>query len=219
MSRIIILVVIFVVGVTISYFLMLPKEKSLKIYNPTDVNPELVDSMQQGKGIGHTIQAFSFTDQLGKAFGSKDLVGKIYVTEYFFTTCGTICPKMNAQMQRVQAAYSDDLGVQIVSITVDPETDTVAQLKTYADGHKANHKQWHFLTGKKEDLYRLARQSFFVLKPAEVQNQGDVGSDFIHTNYFVLVDKLGRIRGYYDGTDGQEVDRLIREISMLQEEK
>lgn len=219
MLRIIILVVIFIVGVTISYFMMRPDEKPLKVYNPTDVNPELVDSSLQGQGIGHTIQNFSFTDQLGKAFGSKELAGKIYVTEYFFTTCGTICPKMNAQMQRVQAAFNNDLSVQIVSITVDPETDTVAQMKQYADGHKANHQQWHFLTGPKEKLYQLARKSFFVLKPAEVRNQGDVGSDFIHTNYFVLVDKQSRIRGYYDGTNPKEVDRLIQEIGLLKEEK
>lgn len=219
MLRILLLVVIFIVGVTISYFMMREDEKPLKIYNPTDVNPELVDSLLQGKGIGHSIQSFSFTDQSGNSYGSQDLKGKIYVAEYFFTTCGTICPKMNAQMQRVQEAYQNDLGVQIVSLTVDPETDTVAQLKNYADGHKANPKQWHFLTGKKEDLYRLARQSFFVLKPAEARNQGDVGSDFIHTNYFVLVDGRGRIRGYYDGTDQHEVDRLIREIGILKDKK
>ena len=219
MLRIIILLVIFVAGITIAYFITKPGEKPLKIYNPNDVNPELVDSSLQGKGIGHSIQPFSFTDQLGKPFGSADLKGKIYVTEYFFTTCGTICPKMNAEMQRVQKSFKNDLGVQIVSITVDPETDTVAQMKRYADMHNANHQQWHFLTGPKDKLYQLARQSFFVLKPAEVRNQGDVGSDFIHTNYFVLVDKNARIRGYYDGTNPKDVDRLIKEIHQLQDEK
>lgn len=217
--RVVIVGVIFVIGVTIAYFITKPKEKPLKIYNPTDVNPELVDESVQGKGIGHRIQSFRLTDQLGKPFGSADLENKIYVTEYFFTTCGTICPKMNAEMQRVQQAFRNDLSVQIVSITVDPETDSVAQMKMYADGHKANHKQWHFLTGNKDELYRLARQSFFVLKPAEVRNQGDVGSDFIHTNYFVLVDGSARIRGYYDGTNSKEVDKLIGDITRLKAEK
>ena len=106
----------------------------------------------------------------------------------------------------------------MLSFTVDPENDTPAQLKRYAQLHKANPKTWHFLTGSKEQLYRLARKSFFVLKPAEVANQGDVGSDFIHTNNFVLVDKQRRIRGYYDGTSPADVDRLITDAKMLLEE-
>lgn len=216
--RIIFIAAIFIVGVITAYFITKPDEKSLKIYTPMDVNQELVDSTKQGIGINHTIQHFSFTDQLGKSFGSKELKGKIYVAEYFFTTCGTICPKMNAQMQRVQEAYNNQLDVQIISLTVDPETDTVAQMKMYADGHHANPKQWHFLTGDKDQLYRLARESFFVLKPAETRNQGDVGSDFIHTNYFVLVDEQSRIRGYYDGTNPKEVTQLIGDIQKLREE-
>jgi protein SCO1/2 len=179
----------------------------------------MVDKDLSRKGFGHTIQEFSFTDQSGKSYGSKDLKGKIYVAEYFFTTCGTICPVMNAEMQRVQQAFRGNDSFRILSFTVDPETDSVAQMKLYADGHGADPKQWHFLTGDKKDLYRLARRSFFVLKPAEAANQGDVGSDFIHTNYFVLVDTKKRIRGYYDGTDSKEVDKLIKDIQKLLEEK
>ena len=141
------------------------------------------------------------------------------MAEYFFTTCGTICPIMNMEMQRVQEAFNGNEGFKILSFTVDPETDSVAQMKNYADGHSADPKQWHFLTGEKKDLYQLARRSFFVLKPAEAENQGDVGSDFIHTNYFVLVDRQKRIRGYYDGTDSKEVDKLIEDIQKLMEEK
>ena len=218
--RVLIVALIFIVGVTIAYFLTKPSEdKPLKIYNPIDVEPEMVDQDLIRKGFGHTIQEFSFTDQSGEAYGSKDLKGKIYVAEYFFTTCGTICPKMNAEMQRVQQAFKGNDSFKILSFTVDPETDSVAQMKLYADGHGADPKQWHFLTGDKKDLYQLARRSFFVLKPAEAANQGDVGSDFIHTHYFVLVDTKKRIRGYYDGTSPKEVDKLIGDIKKLLEER
>jgi protein SCO1/2 len=91
-------------------------------------------------------------------------------------------------------------------------------MKRYANEHQADDNQWHFLTGKQEDLYALARKSFFVLKPSEAENQGDVGSDFIHTNNFVLVDKKMRIRGYYDGTSIKEVDKLIHDMEHLLEE-
>jgi protein SCO1/2 len=125
---------------------------------------------------------------------------------------------MNKQMQRVQQAYKGDKRIKILSFTVDPDTDTVEQMKRYAAQHGADDQQWHFLTGKKADLYALARKSFFVLKPAEAENQGDVGSDFIHTNNFVLVDQRMRIRGYYDGTSTEEVDKLIRDMQRLLDE-
>jgi protein SCO1 len=217
--RVFIIALIFISGVTVAYFLTKPGEKPLKVYNPIDVEAEMVDKDLSRKGYGHKIGEFSFTDQTGKTYGSKDLKGKIYVAEYFFTTCGTICPKMNAEMQRVQEAFKGKDEFKILSFTVDPQTDSVAQMKLYADGHGADPDQWHFLTGEKKDLYRLARRSFFVLKPAEAANQGDVGSDFIHTNYFVLVDAQKRIRGYYDGTCSKEVDKLIGDIGKLLEEK
>jgi protein SCO1/2 len=218
--RVLIVALIFVAGVIVAYFLTKPSDdKPLKIYNPIDLESEMVDKDLSRKGFGHRIQEFSFTDQNGKSYGSKDLKNKIYVAEYFFTTCGTICPIMNSEMRRVQAAFQGNEHFKILSFTVDPETDTVAQMKQYADGHGADPKQWHFLTGDKKDLYKLARRSFFVLKPAEAQNQGDVGSDFIHTNYFVLVDTKKQIRGYYDGTDTKEVDKLILDIQKLLKEK
>lgn len=217
--RVFILALIFIGGIIIAYQFLKPAEKQLKIFNPIDVEPEMVDSSLTRKGIGHTIQPFSFTDQSNKSFGSANLEGKIYVAEYFFTTCGTICPVMNAQMKRVQLAYKGNNDVKIVSFTVHPEVDTVEQMARYAASHQADPNQWHFLTGDKEELYRLARQSFFVLKPAEAVNQGDVGSDFIHTNYFVLVDDLKRIRGYYDGTSTKEVDQLIKDLQKLLNER
>lgn len=201
--------------VTVIYLTNRPEEKPLPVINPVDLNDEMVDPELLRVGYGHTIGKFSFLDQDGNTVTQEDVRGKVYVVEYFFTTCGTICPKMNKQMQRVHKAYKGNKNVNILSFTVDPKTDTVEQMKRYATQHGADASQWHFLTGNKDSLYRLARTSFFVLKPAEAENQGDVGSDFIHTNNFVLVDKQMRIRGYYDGTSAKEVDKLIHDIDHL----
>jgi protein SCO1/2 len=216
MYRILFLIVFFIVGVTISYQYLKPSEKKkLPVINPIDISEEMVDPELLRVGYGHKIGDFSFLDQNGKTITQKDVKGKIFVAEYFFTTCQTICPIMNKQMQRVHEAYRGNDQVNILSFTVNPEIDTVEQMKRYADEHKANAEKWHFLTGEKDKLYELARKSFFVLKPAESQNLGDVGSDFIHTNNFVLVDQKMRIRGYYDGTNKKEVDRLIKDIDLL----
>lgn len=122
---------------------------------------------------------------------------------------------MNQQMQRIQERFKGEKKFNILSFTVDPETDTPAQLLSYAKKHGYFPGQWHFITGNKDSLYRLARTSFFVLKPAEAQNLGDAGSDFIHTNNFVLVDQNRQIRGYYDGTNASEVDQLMEDIDIL----
>ena len=220
MKRILFLVVFFILGVTITYFMIKPsKEKSLPVINPVDVNKEMVDPELLRIGYGHKIGNFSFLNQDGKVVTQQDVKGKVFVAEYFFTTCGTICPIMNVQMQRVHKVYQANNNVRILSFTVDPKVDTVAQMKRYAVAHGADVKSWFFLTGTQEKLYELARKSFFVLKPAETENQGDVGSDFIHTNNFVLVDKEMRIRGYYDGTNSKEVDELIGDIALLVKEK
>jgi protein SCO1/2 len=219
MKRIIFLVIFTIVGITFTYYMSKPEVKrSLPVINPIDVNSEMVDPELLRVGYGHKIGNFSFLDQEGKTITQDNVKGKVYVVEYFFTTCGTICPKMNKQMQRVHKKFKADANVHILSFTVNPELDTVEQLNRYAKEHGADPKIWHFLTGKKEDLYALARTSFFVLKPAEAENQGDVGSDFIHTNNFVLVDKEMRIRGYYDGTSVKEVDQLMGDIELLLKE-
>lgn len=221
MNRVLFLAIFILVGISFTYYFVsldANKEDPLPIINPIDLEEEMVDPELVRIGRGHTIGDFSFLNQEGKTITSDVVKGKIYVAEYFFTTCKSICPVMNEQMQRVQNEfkYNDDL--KILSFTVDPEVDTVAQMKWYADSHGANPKQWHFLTGDKADLYELARRSYFVLKPAEAQNLGDAGSDFIHTNNFVLVDRQSRIRGYYDGTSEVEVSLLIHDIKLLMEE-
>ncbi|MEY4659119.1 MAG: hypothetical protein RJB36_885 [Bacteroidota bacterium] len=219
MKRIFFLALLFLICVPIGYYLMSSKkEKPLPIINPIDVNEEMVDPELLRIGFGHQIGAFRFLNQNGKWITDREMKGKISVVEYFFTTCKSICPIMNQQMQRVHSAFIQDQGVKIFSFTVDPEIDTVEQLKRYAESHQATPGKWHFLTGNKADLYALARKSFFVLKPAEAQNLGDAGSDFIHTNNFVLIDKNLRIRGYYDGTSLKEVNELISDIKRLQNE-
>ena len=219
MARILFIIIFIIVGVGLTYYFLQPKEEKLPVINPIDLEEEMVDEDLLRIGYGHTIGDFAFLDQNGEVFSRKDVKGKVFVAEYFFTTCGTICPKMNAQMQRVQKEFKGNEKVEILSFTVNPEVDTVEQMKHYAEGHGADDKQWHFLTGKKEELYSLARRSFFVLKPAEAQNLGDAGSDFIHTNNFVLVDKKGRIRGYYDGTSEKEVGTLLQDIQRLLDDK
>ena len=220
MKRIVIVLLVALVGIIVGYRILDHSEEpsSPEVINPSDVEPEMVDSILRNKGYGHRIDKFQFQDQLGKQFGSSDLEGKIYVAEYFFTTCSTICPRMNTQMKRIQQEFATNDQVHLVSLTVDPETDDVEQMKRYAASMGAKTNKWHFLTGPKEDLYRLARTSFFVLKPADVANAGDAGSDFIHTNNFVLVDAQKRIRGYYDGTSAKEVNGLMEDINTLLKE-
>lgn len=219
-ARYVVLLVIFAVGASIAYIVLKQKETiQLDIYSPVDVNVELVDESLRGIGLGHKIQDFSFVNQLGQTISQQEILGKVYVADYFFTTCQSICPVMTAQMKRVQDTFLNEPSFLILSHTVWPEVDSIEQLRSYAKEKGVNAKKWHLLTGNKGELYKLARQSYFVLKPAEAQNLGDGNSDFIHTNNFVLIDRERRIRGYYDGTDTQDVDKLIGDIGILLKEK
>ncbi len=159
----------------------------------------------------HTIQNFSFIDQDGKTVTQKDVDGSIYVTDFFFTTCHSICPIMSTQMERVYNKFYGNPEVKFLSHTVDPEIDTVEQLKSYALKHNADAQQWMFVTGDKTALYDVARTSYLL----DAQ-QGDGGpDDFIHTQNFALIDKDKRIRGFYDGTDTSEINQLIKDIDLL----
>jgi protein SCO1/2 len=220
MKKIIAFGIVVLVSIGVAYYLITENKrvKAPDVLNPIDLNPETVDQDLLQVGQGHKIGAFSFTNQDGQQTGLKDVKGKVFVAEYFFTTCQTICPRMNDQMQRVQLAFKDENNFKILSFTVNPEVDSVGQLKRYADEHNAIPGKWHFLTGDKTKLYEAARKYFFLLKKSEVENQGDVGTDFIHTNNFVLIDKEQRIRGYYDGTNPKEVDKLIKDAKLILKE-
>jgi protein SCO1 len=165
---------------------------------------------------GHRVGAFSFTNQDGKTITDADMKGKICVAEYFFTTCKSICPVMNDNMVAVYTQFRNDKNFAILSHTVDPETDTVAQMKNYSLKFDADVNKWMFLTGAKEPLYKMALNDYLVsvvdsTKPNEIPN-------FIHTEKFVLVDPDKRIRGFYDGTNKTAVQQLIGDIKSLKKE-
>ena len=162
--------------------------------------------------IYHTVPPFSFINQDGKIITDKDYEGKIYVVEYFFTRCGTICPIMTTELLRVQEKFAYTKGlVHILSHTVDPEHDSVPALRAYANMVHANTKTWNFVTGDKKQLYDLARNGYLINAM-----EGDGGSDdFIHSEFFILVDKEKHIRGIYDGTNIKSVNDLLDDIKVL----
>lgn len=164
----------------------------------------------------HTIPEVDFINQNGQSFSPRSMRGKISVNDFFFTTCSGICPVVNTQMGRIQAAFSNDTNLNLVSYTVDPEVDTVAALADYARRYKAQEKKWTFLTGDKKALYNQIRNGFLL--PDVQAGTGDQ-EDFIHSDQIVLVDRNLVIRGYYTGTDSIAVDSLIRDIHLLLKEK
>ncbi len=204
---------VMVVGIGIAY-VMLDQPVPLKIYSPKDLNPDLVDEDQRDVYKNHRIRDFELVNQFGDTVNNRFLEGKIYVADFFFTTCPAICPVMSNELERVQDAFDDDKQIHIVSHSVQPEYDSPEVLKEYAALHQANPNQWTFLTGDKAEIYSLARKSYFA-----VTTDGDGGiNDFIHTENFILVDTKKRIRGFYDGTSSQDVDRLIKDIKILKDE-
>ena len=198
--------------VTVSLFYnALKPQKTLPIYNPADVNPELVDSTVQYVAKYHTIADFSFTNQNGKTITQKDYEGKIYVADFFFTTCGSICPIMTTNMIDVQKAFADNPKVMILSHTVTPEIDSVPVLKKYALEKGVIDSKWNLVTGDKKDIYRIARKSYLAVKLGKPEELYDM----VHTENFVLVDAERRVRGFYDGTKKEEVKKLIEDIQWL----
>jgi protein SCO1/2 len=181
--------------------------EKLPVYNST-VNTNVEDKNP------HFIQTFTLTNQEGKAFSDAELNNKIYVADFFFTSCTSACPKMTKNLMLVQNALSKDNDVKLISFTVDPETDSAQRLKWYAGVFKIDPNKWNLLTGSKKEIYRLAREDFFVSA-----SDGDGGpDDFIHSDKLVLIDKRKQIRGYYTGTDESSVEQLIHDIKKLENE-
>ncbi|OCB75449.1 SCO family protein [Flavobacterium crassostreae] len=201
--------------ITLSLFYnALKPQKTLPIYNPSDVNPELVDSTIQYIRKYHTIADFSFTNQNGKTITQKDYEGKIYVADFFFTTCGSICPKMTANLFEVQKAIANNPKVMLLSYSVFPETDSVPVLKAYAKKYGVLDHKWNLVTGDKKEIYALARKSYLAVK----LGKPEALYDMVHTENFVLVDTKKRVRGFYDGTKKEEVQQLIEDIAFLSKE-
>lgn len=186
----------------------------LPIYQPAMVSTELVDSTIQYKKKYHKIANFSFTNQNGKTVTQKDYEGKIYVADFFFTTCQTICPIMTKNMEQIQSEILNDDDVMLLSHSVTPEIDTVAQLKRYAIKKGVNDAKWNLVTGNKKDIYAMARKSYLAVK-----DNGDGGPfDMVHTENFMLIDKKRQIRGFYDGTNKADIEKLLNDIRHLQKE-
>ncbi len=203
-------IVLSAIILTLFYSALKPK-KMLPIYNPSMVNPELVDSTVQYISKYHSIADFSFTNQNGKIITQKDYEGKIYVADFFFTTCGSICPKMTTNLAVIQKAIINNPKVMLLSHTVFPETDSVPVLKKYAIKNGVLDNKWNLVTGDKKQIYTLARKSYLAVKlgkPNELY-------DMVHTENFVLVDSKRRVRGFYDGTKEEDIQRLIEDINFL----
>lgn len=190
------------------------EEENLPVYNPIDFNPELVDASLHNTESQHTVAAFELVNHNGKTITEKDYENKIYVTDFFFTRCPSICPIMSNNMEKLQQTFLEDKEVMFLSMSVTPIMDSIPILKKYAKKHGVVDGKWNITTGDKKHIYDLARKSYFA-----VVDQGDGGlQDFIHTPNFILVDKVKRIRGVYDGTKYDEIERIIQDIALLQKE-
>lgn len=176
---------------------LLSPEKMLPIYSPRDINPELVDSTVQHIGNDHKIADFAFTNQNGKVITQKDYENTIYVADFFFTTCPTICPKMTDNMAWLQNQLKNNPEVKLLSFSVTPDIDTPEILKKYAQEKGVDDSRWNLVTGNKKDIYYLARKSYLAVKTGKPEELYDM----VHTENFILVDKNKRIRGFYDGTN------------------
>jgi len=199
---------------TLFYNALKPK-KTLKIYNPADVNPEMVDTTVQFIKRDHTIDNFSFTNQNGKTITQKDYEGKIYVADFFFTTCPSICVPMGENMAWLQEQIKNNPKVMLLSHTVTPDIDTPEVLKAYAQKKGVIDSKWNLVTGKKEAIYYIARKSYLAVKTTDSSELYDM----VHTENFVLVDSKRRIRGFYDGTNLEEVKKLLEDIKFLSGEE
>ena len=192
------------------YYLLQPKI-TLPVYSPNMISTELVDQSIQYVKKYHKISDFSLTNQNGETISEQFYDNKIYVADFFFTTCPTICPIMTENMFYVQKKTINE-EILLASFSVTPKIDSVAQLKKYAIEKGVDDKKWNLLTGDKKEIYELARKSYLVAK-----DDGDGGKyDMIHTENFVLIDKERRIRGFYDGTNIEEMGKLLDDIKILQ---
>lgn len=197
------------------FFNALTPAKSLPIYNPSMVNPELVDTTIQYVARNHTIGDFSFLNQNGEKITQDNYDNKVYVADFFFTTCPTICIAMTDNMVRIQEAIKNDNNAKLLSFSVTPEIDSVPVLKAYALEKGVIDSKWNLLTGDKREIYTLARKSYLVVKEGKPEELYDM----VHTENFVLVDRKKRVRGFYDGTKTEDVDRLIEDLKWLSTRK
>lgn len=205
--------VLCVIIVAIIYNILNVK-RPLPIYQPAMVSEELVDSTIQHQIKYHKIADFSLINQNGQTVTQDTYKDKIYVADFFFTTCQTICPIMTDHMYQIQKEILDDDEVLLLSHSVTPKIDSVTQLKKYAKEKGVIDRKWNLVTGDKKQIYELARKSYLAVK---TQGNGDQ-FDMIHTENFMLIDKKRQIRGFYDGTNPKDIEKLLEDIDTLKDE-
>lgn len=211
-KSVLIFITILIASILYTYFNFFKVEEQLPIYQPSDINPALVDSALFEE-MDHRISDFTLVNHLGDTISLADVKDQILVVDFFFTRCATICPLLTSNLKLLHDRVSDD--IRIISHSVTPVADSVSVLHAYAEKHAANEEIWWFVTGEKSEIYRLARKSYFACL-----DEGDGGyQDFVHTENVVLVDREGRLRGFYDGTLQEEISQLYRDIQLLREEK
>jgi len=198
-----------IIAINIFYSILKPKE-TLPIYQPAQVNAKLVDTSIAYKIKYHTISDFSLINQNGDTITEAFYDDKIYVADFFFTTCQSICPIMTKNMKEVQDKLINDKEILLLSHSVTPEIDSVEQLKRYAISNQINDDKWNLVTGDKKQIYNLARKSYLAVEDDPLGNY-----DMIHTENFMLIDKKKQIRGFYDGTLESEIIRLLDDIEIL----
>jgi protein SCO1/2 len=214
-KRVLIVVVFFAIAMTVRYLYVVNKNDILPVINPADIKSKefISDSLAQIKS-GHTIRDFKLINQNGDTITQQTFSNKIYVANFFFASCKTICPNMNGGLKTVYDEYLGDSNICFISHSSLPSEDTVPVLKAYAQRFGAQLPHWQFVTGNKKEIYDLAR-NFYLM--AETKNEG-LEYDFIHSRYLALIDTHKRIRGYYDGTSTEDISRLIDDILLLKKE-
>jgi len=199
------------VAISLFYYILKPIE-TLPIYQPAEVNQKLVDSSIIHVAKYHKIADFKLINQNGEEINQDFYKNKIYVADFFFTTCQDICPVMTKNMFKLQEELKNDEQILLLSHTVIPEIDTVEQLKKYAIENKIDESKWNLVTGDKKQIYDLARKSYLAVEDTEF---GEF--DMIHTENFMLIDKERQIRGFYDGTKLEEIENLLKDIEILKQ--
>ena len=194
------------------FYVILKPVEVLPIYQPAEVNEKLVDSSVIHVAKYHKISDFKLTNQNGKEITQANYKDKIYVADFFFTTCQDICPVMTKNMYQLQEELKNDNEILLLSHTVIPEVDTVEQLKEYAIENKVDDSKWNLVTGDKKQIYELARKSYLAVEDSNFNE-----FDMIHTENFMLIDKEKQIRGFYDGTNSEEINRLFKDIEILKQ--
>ncbi len=192
------------------------EQEKLPFFNQPDWTPEWIEPGDPAYKKIHQIPSFSLVNQEGITITEKDVEGKIYVANFFFTTCRNICTKMTTNMHLIQEAFADDEQIYLISHSVTPESDSVPKLKKYALENKIRSDKWSLLTGDKSSIYRLAKQEYFA---GDTIGFYQTGNEFLHTENFILIDKHRRIRGVYNGTLLVEIERIKEDIAILKREE